>query len=293
MPKKITVQDVGIYEPIYLNGQTISQENFIPLLHTSNKHFANWREFRIHVEMFRNRVFEKHIFTGLFSPKFELKTKITGIEFAEFCVDNADADVVFINPFPQLAYMSFNIWMQAEANHSGIIGIAKNLLNDAGINLSINTKQRHCHKVLSYSSFWCGNAKFWNNYVGTILLPLADFIEKNPNAPSVRAALNDTFHTDPSPYLPFITERLFTTYVSQQHDLIPKYYPLNPTDYCLNQNEIDFIANTKPILDEADKQRIYPDSIKENLQSACNKSTIEAKEYYKKNVHPHTGRVIK
>ena len=293
MPNKLTLQDVGIYEPIYLDGQTISQNNFIAYPHTSNKLFAPWREFRIHVDMFRNRVFEKHAFTGLFSPKFELKTKITGPEFARFCSENADSDVIFINPFPHLAYMSYNIWMQAEANHAGIVDVANNLLKDAGVNLTIDTRQRHDNSVLSYSSFWCGNTRFWQAYVGQILNPLANFIENNPEAPSVKTALKETFHTDPSPYLPFITERLFTTYIAQQSNLKFHHYPLNPTDYCFNQQEIDLIASTKEIVDASDKSENNQESIRQSMQKICNQAIIDAKEYFKKNTHPHTGRFIK
>lgn len=292
MSRILTNQDVGIYEPIYLDGQTISQKNFHPYPHNSNKDFAHWREFRIHVDMFRNSIFEKHAFTGLFSPKFELKTKITGPAFAEFCVKNADADVVFINPFPHLAYMSFNIWMQAETNHSGIVEVANNLLNDAGVSLTIDTEKRHDLTVLAYSSFWCGNAKFWQTYVGQVLSPLASFIETNPDAPSVKSALQETFHTDPSPYLPFITERLFTTYIAQANDLKIVHYPLDPLNYCFNQYEIDLVSNSRQRIDKADKLKIYPESIKISMQSVCDQSIIDAKEYYKNNVHPHTGRII-
>jgi hypothetical protein len=292
MPNKLPPQDVGIYEPIYLDGQTINQNNFIPYPHTSNKEYAHWREFRIHVDMYRKRLFEKHVLTGLFSPKFELKTKITGAAFAEFCVENADADVVFINPFPHLAYISFNIWMQAETNHTGIVDVANRLLEDAGVNLTLDTEQRHDHSVLAYSSFWCGNAKFWEAYVGKILSPIASFIENNPEAPSVKAALQETFHTDPSPYLPFITERLFTTFISQEKTLRLRHYQLTPEHYCFNKHEIDFIIIHQQSVDKADKLNIHSQEMKQIMQNYCNKAIVDAKEYYKKNPHPHTGRTI-
>ena len=292
MIKETTTLDVGIYEPIYLEGQKISQKNFIPYAHTSNKEFAHWREFRLHVDMYRKRIFEKHALAGLFSPKFELKTKLTGLEFANFCTKNADADVVFINPFPHLAYMSFNIWMQAEANHAGIVEIASSLLFDAGIDLQINTEERHDHSVLAYSSFWCGNDKFWHAYVGKILEPLALYVENHPESPSVKAALQETFHTDPSPYLPFITERLFTTFIAQQADLKKCHYPLNPIAYCFNQSDIDLVTSNREIVDQADRLKNHSASMKEGMQSFCNQAIIDAKEYFKLNKHPHTGRPI-
>lgn len=292
MPKKLTPQNVGIYEPIYLDGQTTSQKNFIPYPHTSNKDFASWREFRIHVDMFRNRIFEKHAFTGLFSPKFELKTKITGPTFAEFCVKNADADVVFINPFPHWAYLSLNVWMQGEAYHTGIVEITNNLLNDAAVNLTLDAEQRHDCKVLSYSSFWCGNAKFWYAYVGQVLNPLADFIENNPDAPSVKAVLQETFHTDPCPFLPFVTERLFTTFIAQQNTLRFQHFPLDPLEYCFNPHHHNLVTNVRQIVEELDSLRNFPSSFVEHMRFLCIQTFTDDREYFKKNPHPHTGKII-
>lgn len=286
-------QSVGIYEPIYINGQTINQASFLPYFHVSNKYYSRWREFRIHIEMYRSRFYERHLFTGLFSPKFELKTRIKGKDFIEFCMCNPDADVVLINPFPHLAYMSFNVWSHAEACHTGIVKIAQQLLSDASIKLVLDIDARHDSSVLSYSSFWCGTRSFWHSFVGEILNPLAIFLEANPNAPSVQNAMQETLHADPAPFLPFITERLFTTYISQKPDLTIASYPLNPYDYCLHEMELNRLKCIKDEVDIADKYQMYPPHLKVSIQDFLLQTFIPYHlDYNKNNPHPHYGRII-
>jgi len=292
MTNPVTTKGIGIYEPIYLKSQSLSSESAIPYVHSSNKQFSRWREFRIHVEMYRSRLFKEHWLTGLFSPKFRLKTKITIEEFIRFCTDNCDSDVIFINPFPQLAYFSFNIWMQAEANHPGIVDVSRRLLLDAGVDLEINTTERHNNKILAYSSFWCGNSVFWNSYVGTVLNPLATFIEKNPDAASVTAAMKDTFHTDHAPYLPFITERLFTTFLAQSEGIRICNYPLDPVHYCFNKKEADLFWSMREQVDKSDMLRNYSASLKQSMKAICDLAVNDAKEYFKTHPHPHTGKSI-
>jgi len=292
MTNLFSKKSIGIYEPIYLKSQTLSSELAIPYVHTRNKEFSCWREFRIQVDMYRSRLFEAHCLTGLFSPKFYLKTKVPIEEFIKFCTDNCDSDVIFINPFPQLSYLSFNIWMQAEACHPGIVNVSKGLLLDAGVDLEIKTTERHNNRILAYSNFWCGNTRFWDSYVGTVLNPLATFIESNPDASSVTAAMKDTFHTDSTPYLPFITERLFTTFLAQRDDLRICNYPLDPIHYCINQQEANLFRSLREQVDKADMLRHYSASLKQSMKSICEHSANDAKVYFRKHPHPHTGKLI-
>lgn len=282
--------DVAIYEPIYQIGQTVSDLRFSSYSHLGNERFSSWREFKIHVDMFRANSHRKHIFCGLFSPKFSMKCRIGSDIFLDFCEKNMDSDVVFINPFPQLSYISFNVWEHAEVFHPGIIEVARNLLKVAGVDLSISTDQRHGQEVLAYSSFWCGSEKFWDLYVGGVLNKLALFIEQNPDNPVVKAALSDTYHYDPAPYLPFITERLFTTFLSQELSVKYAGFPVNPLDYCLNDYERDVVLRIYDEVDSADANNNFDKELIDKMRSSLLGLVKYNNDFYKKNLHPHTGR---
>ncbi len=111
---------IAIYEPLYAPGQKLVDPAFRPLV-VENQLHAQWREFSILVDMYRRGMHRQQSFTGLMSPKFGLKTGISGTRFIDFVRANTEADVCFINPFPQLGYLSFNVWMQGEVSHAGLV----------------------------------------------------------------------------------------------------------------------------------------------------------------------------
>jgi hypothetical protein len=85
---------IAIYEPLDMPGQSLNDPAFRPLM-IENNDWAEWREFHILVDMYRRGLHRQQSFTGLMSPKFRLKTKITGIQFIEFVGADTDADVFF------------------------------------------------------------------------------------------------------------------------------------------------------------------------------------------------------
>lgn len=284
--------NIGIFESIYKSDQVVINDGFLPFVHKSNLEFSHWREFKIHTDMYSSKIHNNHDYCGLFSPKFSSKCKIKASQFIDFCISNQDSDVFFINPFPQLSYLSLNTWMHAEVFHSGITNVAINLIDAAGIDLSIDKQARHGADVLAYSSFWCGNQLFWEEYVGKVLLKLSKFIIKNPQNSAVKAALTETFHYDPNPYLPFITERLFTTFISQNKFIKYKSYPLDPYQYCLNDFEISLVRNMESKIMKADQKKDFSSSLIDEMSKNCKFLAAHAQHYYKSNIHPHTGKLF-
>jgi hypothetical protein len=280
---------IAIYEPIYMPGQSLSEPAFQPLT-IENSDRAEWREFYILVDMYRRGLHRQQLFTGLMSPKFRLKTKITGTQFIDFVRANADADVCFINPFAHLAYICFNVWMQGEASHPGLVLRAQELLDASGIDLRITDVPRHGPAVLCFCNFWVGTEKFWDDYVGGILIPIAEFLEKNPDHSTSRSVLATARYTEPVPFLPFIVERLFSTFLSRpSRKIIARAYPPDPVRSCLNEFEKKIVAHRKEVIDAADRQDIFPDPLRRDMGFICELWQAYNIAYYTDHPHPHTG----
>lgn len=258
---------IAIYEPLYLSDQKLAEPAFRPLRTESNVH-ADWREFYLLVEMYRRGMHRQQSLTGLMSPKFGLKTGISGTQFIEFIDANSDADVCFINPFPHIAYLSFNVWMQGECVHPGLTSHAQALLDAAGVNMTIADIPRHGSGVLCYCNFWVGSERFWDAYVGGILLPIAQFLEKNPEATISRNVLSPTWYHEPVPFLPFIIERLFSSFLSRPTcKLTVRAFPVDPFKSCFNKFEKGIVACVKDDVDAADEAECFPDTLKSNMAS--------------------------
>lgn len=277
---------VTIYEPLYREGQQLTEPAF-HALRVENSHPA-WREFRILVDFYRQGKHKRNGLTGIFSPKFGLKTQVTAGQFIAFANDNSTTDVCLINPFPQIRYYSHNVWMQGEINHPGLTERAGDLLHAAGIDWNLHDVPRHDENVLCYSNFWVGSESFWNEYVGGVLNPIAMFLETSPDHPAARSVMGDTWHTDSAPFLPFIVERLFSTFLSLRSHLKISAYPVDdPLPYCLTDYEKELVAGLKPIVDSEGSQS--PEL--RAFQALCCRLLIRySREHFAANAHPHSGK---
>lgn len=280
-----------IFEPIYLKGQQLTEPLFRRLLLPDNSHAA-WREVRILVDFYR-RGDHKHEACGIFSPKFGLKTKVSGERFLRFVEGRSDADVWIINPFPQIPYYSYNVWMQGEINHPGLTERAHALLDASGIEWNLAHVPRQTNAVLCYSNFWVGTPYFWEGYVGGVLDPIARFLELNPEAPAAKAVMGDTWHTDAAPFLPFIVERLFSTYLSMNSGINVAAYGLGDIDaYCLTDYEKELVAGLRPIVDEADRTGRFSAELIEFQRLSCSLYVKYAREHFAAHAHPHSGKTV-
>ena len=284
----------GMYEPLYLPDQQLSSEVFLPLEIRDNR-AAAWREFRMLVDMYRSGIHRQHVATGLFSPKFALKARITAEQFTAFVDAQPDCDVWFINPFPQLAYWSFNVWMQGEHAHPGLREAAQALLDEAGIGWQLSEVPRQGNGTLSYCNFWVGSPRFWEAYVGQVLVPIADFLENNPDHPVARAVMIDTTHTDPAPFLPFIIERLFSTYLSFSPECRVASYAIpyeQVAEYCIDEFERVTVRGMRALVDRAEASGSFDERLVGQMDLMCALWQQHFFDVYTQKPHPHTGRLI-
>jgi hypothetical protein len=281
--------DIAIYEPMYEPGQTVANRGFLPL--TVEHNSPDWREFRILVDMYRAGVHRLSRLTGLASPKFELKTNVSGEQFIAFAAQG-DADVYFINHAAHVSYSSFNCWMHGEHAHPGLQSVAQELLDAGGLDIQIADIGRHGADILCYSNYWVGTERFWDEYVGGILDPLASWLESNSDHPAALRSLDKTTHLQPMPYLPFITERLFTTFLGLRGTNAIAY-PMKPEETCFDDFDREIVRSMRPIVDEAERRTQFPDSLKHVMAmlSRLRAQYVDAK--YATTPHPHSGEVLK
>jgi hypothetical protein len=286
--------NIKIFEPIYKKNQILSELFFSPLIRDNNSR-SQWREFKILVDIYRDGRYLENDFVGVFSPKFNLKCKITASQFIEFVHDNPNRDVYFINPFPQIPYWSYNVWMQGEFAHRGLCHVAQKLLDVCGINVRINDIPRHGPDILLYSNFWVGSSKFWKSYVGKWLVPIADFLEANPDHAISLAVMQQTTHTNPAPFLPFIIERLFSTFLSVNKDcnfISYKFDDDKLRSYCVTSFETVIYENMREQINSADISNQFSPELISNMKILTALHQQHFDDFFESNVHPHTGNVI-
>lgn len=285
---------IKIFEPIYKENQVLSESDFFPLVRKNNIR-PEWREFQILIDIYRQKKYLESDFVGVFSPKFNLKCKIKASQFIDFISANPNKDVYFINPFPQIPYWSFNVWMQGECAHPGLCSIAQKLFDICNINLRIDNVPRHGPDILLYSNFWVGSPKFWEIYVGGWLSPIAEFLENNPNHPVARAVMEQTTHTDPAPFLPFIIERLFSTFLSFNKELDFISYEIEEDRiplYCTTNYEKLLYERMRDQINKADLNNKFSEPLISKMKLLTVLCQQHCNDFFAISAHPHSGKAI-
>lgn len=284
--------DIVIYECLYSDEQAPSLVGAQPL-YIAN-HNPERRELQAYVEAYKRQLYSQQGYTGVFSPKFELKCHVTLDEFIHFA-SQQHAETCHINPFPQIAYWSYNVWEQGEIAHPGLTLAAQQLLNAVGIGLQLANCPRHNGHLLAYSNFWVGNADFWHRYVGQVLVPISDFLDEHPSHPAANGVLHDTPHTAPAPLLPFIVERLYSTWISTQ-PLDFACYALSAQGvykiYCNNEFERLLFKQMQVAVDAADANGIFPIELRQRMTHMCQLFQQHFFDYYANKPHPHSGKAV-
>jgi hypothetical protein len=241
--------------------------------------------------MYRTGLHRRQALTGLFSPRFRTKTKITGVEFIAFVEADPGADVYMINPNPHFAYLTYNVWMQGAWAHPGIMGPAQALLNASGIDWNLAETPRHGPDTMCYSNFWIGSEKFWDDYVGGILIPIAEFLEAEPESDVARAVMTNTRHYEPTPFLPFIVERLFSTYLSLKRPSVRPYL-LDPVASCVNEFDRDIVMFLRSSIVQADRDGAFPDDLRQWMQLLRKLRRRFSIAHYVTHPQPNTGKML-
>lgn len=196
--------------------------------------------------------------TGVVSHKFGRKTKLSGAEFLAFIRANPGHDVYFVNPFPQNAYFTFNVWEQGDACHPGPKAAAQELFRAAGLAWDVRDFPRNDWRTLAYCNFFVGSAKFWRIYIG-LVDRLLDSIDEMP-ADRRAIYFADTRHIAPTPMLPFIFERLFSTLLVMNGALSACAYRHSPQqiiDACVFPGERAIYETSHPFIDAWDAEGRY------------------------------------
>ena len=287
-------KSIQIFEVLYSKGQQPTCKDVIPLaIDNSN---PEWRELQAYMDIDSHGYWENASFTGVFSPRFNLKTQIRLSEFVKFVKDNLKADVCFINPFPQISYWSFNVWMQGEYAHPGLTTSAQDLLNAVGISWDISKVPRQDPRVLSYSNFWVASPRFWDAYVGGILKPIALFLSTEPDHPVSKQVLKPTLHTESAPYLPFIIERLFSTFLTVNQEVTFASFSFDMQDiiqkYCINEFEQLLVRRMEKEINSADGEKKYSSELIMKMDLLTSLHQKHYFDYYKSHKHPHTGKLM-
>jgi hypothetical protein len=155
---------------------------------------------------------------GALSWRFSEKTGMSGKEWLEAVAARPGFDVYYCNPFPENEALYHNVWVQGEPSHPSFLELVTAVFNAAGLPheelASIDISAR-----FASANYFVATPAFWASYLRFVRLVLGKAERKMPARMRTllhsRAADQNNFHFGAT-YVPFVVERLFTTFLTSE-----------------------------------------------------------------------------
>jgi hypothetical protein len=165
------------------------------------------REYSAFLQEFKNRADGINEYWGMVSPKFFEKTRVSPEKFVKWIKDNPGRHVYFINPCPINECLYANVVEHGERFHKGITDIFQ-----CGLGYDPNNMKMARNKF-AFCNFFVGDYFFWSRYLRFV----EGFLLNCAKDTRIREMLykgDANYSYDKSlPYLPFVIERLFSTFL--------------------------------------------------------------------------------
>lgn len=199
-----------IYQIYYDKSQLKELDpNFIPYNNQGKNYPFNF-EYAVFFDLFQKVNWNEVDLLGTVSWKFNRKTGLSSANIFKSIQDNPGMDVYFVNPFPELVVYR-NVWEHGEAFHPRITEITRKLLLECQYPDSI-LKIETPPNLTAYCNYWIANKSFWEKYIA-FLRPIWDTVNSS-NSEVVQTLSKPADQFINAPYLPFIFERLFSTFLT-------------------------------------------------------------------------------
>jgi len=249
-----------IWQNYYRDGQDSEIDPaFVP--HDGRRNArTDYREIALFLRLYHAGRHREATHTGIVSPKFGTKSFLSGSAFKQFIKAHPGHDVYFLNPFPQNAYFSYNVWTHGEFCHPGLTMLAQNLFDRAGIGFDIARMGRNAPDTLLYSNYWVGNERFWDRFMD-LSLRLLQAMERLPAPERAPYFQHDASYHDPVPLVPFIFERLFSTLLLMDPSIRAFAYRHSRAEILRaaseSPEEYRIVLAFKDLIDEIDDAGVY------------------------------------
>ena len=255
-----TADLVRVWQNFYRDGQDAELDPAFLANDGRRNARTDYRELGLFIRMYHAGQHLQARYTGIVSPKFGEKTGLPGEAFLRFVADHPGHDVYFVNPFPQNAYCSFNVWTHGDDCHPGLTLLAQNLFDRAGIDFNIAAMGRNASDTLLYSNVWVGNQRFWDRFMHLNLALLRALDGMDEIERTAYFELDPSYH-DPVPVLPFIFERLFSTLLHMDRSISALAYPHSRSEILRAASaspvEYRLVLAFKHVVDEVDQRGVY------------------------------------
>lgn len=236
------------------------------------------REFEVFRDCYEAGLHRSADLVGVVSSRFQAKTQVNGHDVRQWISGQPGKAVYFVHPWPQWSYSGFSVMDRVAHIHGSaeILPAFQKVLDLARVPLDFLHPTRDHQLNHGLSSYWFGNARFWDGIMGDLILPVLRL-----SARELGTALHDVLY-QPFPYyglsshraggLPFLLERATVLYVKAQWLDQASFYPRTRQqilDACVFPFERHLVETFGDEVDAWDAAGSYDRSAMEYFDMAC------------------------
>jgi hypothetical protein len=214
---------VGIYQQFYKAGILERLDSgFIPLDWMSNP-LPALREFALHHHIGTNKIYLKHQLTGLLSPKFYSKTKLTSQQVYDWISENPGYEIYLISGAPFVPYTQYYAIERNEIMHPPSFERRMRLLCGA-IHLDVPEQfSRQTNRNLCSGNYWVATRDLWERWLEDVIGPIFALFNQRSEKDELFQYCN---YAAPAPVyqMVFMYERMMDYYIAR-HQIKALYYP--------------------------------------------------------------------
>lgn len=184
---------------------------FLPYNNEGKSYPYNF-EYAVFFDLYKKTDWSHTDLLGTVSWKFQQKTGLTGQVFLDNINANPGYDVYFVNPFPELCIYR-SVWDHGEEFHPRLKEITGKLFQACGYDTRL-LEHETPPNLTAYCNYWVGSKNFWDEYIA-FLTPIWEYAHQGNEPLSLELRkMADPFIK--APYLPFLFERLFSTFLTKK-----------------------------------------------------------------------------
>ena len=213
-PPRALNSPIRIFQ-IYFEGwqRELLDPAFYPL--DNSRSTSELMEFNVFEQLQRNAATQGATLWGALSWRFAEKTGMQGAELVKQIVEHPGYDVYFCNPYPFNESLYHNMWLHGEVSHPQFLELTRQFYAAAGLDdKELRTVESSGN--FSAANYFVASPKFWDLFIPFVKRVLVT-ADKNLDS-KVRDLLHSKVADDKglhagATYIPFIVERLFTTFM--------------------------------------------------------------------------------
>jgi len=223
-PPRALNSPIRIFQ-IYFEGwqRELLDPAFYPL--DNSRSTSELMEFNVFEQLQRNAATEGATLWGALSWRFAEKTGMQGADLVKQIVDHPGYDLYFCNPHPFNEALYHNMWMQGEVSHPQFLELVRLFYAAAGLD-DKELRVIESSGNFTASNYFVASPKFWAAfipYVKRVLVTADKALD-----PKVRDLIHSKVADDKglhagATYIPFIVERLFTTFMRSEGKGLKSY----------------------------------------------------------------------